>query len=471
MKLFGLVIKSIEEFKKEEEKEEKFYFSVVFSLGLQKFEKRSEFFTIEDNKTEINQMIKFLGYDGEKSKLQMKNEKDEIIWSSDFQISEGDKIEALDVQNQQSTYIQYSIESTNFEWDNELEKFIEIENSFIEFDKERRIQIEEINQELKDLKYELQVKNQQIKQKEKTHQEEIEKQLKLMISLESRLKDVNLDDSSLDLKQQNQVLNQKIEAMTMLLNDLKFQLDEYSSFERENKELKKKLEKFQSFQFEKNFDVEEFEEERLETNPLNCLKEGITELMEFISFTLSNGKGKSISDVSNSQNNPKIQQYFDLKILPPLLIFTKKDLCTSWLKEIHFWKLIDEMDDEIILYIKKKTKEDLEPFFKKKQMNIHEQYEALTLCFIKHCINDQNIIHCFQKISMDKEKISRYFTPESSLSNTKTFLKILKVLKILTKIKITINPISHMVKKEQEDQEKENESFFSTTLNSMKIWK
>ena len=55
--------------------------------------------------------------------------------------------------------------------------------------------------------------------------------------------------------------------------------------------------------------------------------------------------------------------------------------------------------------------------------------------------------------------------------NTKIFLKILKVLKILTKIKITINPISHMIQQEEEEKEKENASFFSTTLNSMKIWK
>ena len=164
-------------------------------------------------------------------------------------------------------------------------------------------------------------------------------------------------------------------------------MDEFSSFERENKDLKRKLEKFQTFQFEKNFDIEEFEIEKLETNPLNCLKEGITELMEFISFELSNGKGKSISDVSNSQNNPKIQQYFDLKILPPLLIFTKKDLCKSWLKEIHFWKLIEEFEnDEIIKYIKKKTKEDLDPFFKKKNLNSNEQFDELTICFFKHCI-------------------------------------------------------------------------------------
>jgi hypothetical protein len=108
------------------------------------------------------------------------------------------------------------------------------------------------------------------------------------------------------------------------MSDLKYQLDEFSTFERENKELKKKLEKYQTFQFEKSYDIEEFEEEKLIGNPINCLKEAITELMEFISYTLSNGKGKSISDVSNSQNNPKIQQYFDLKIIPPLMVILKK---------------------------------------------------------------------------------------------------------------------------------------------------
>jgi hypothetical protein len=72
---------------------------------------------------------------------------------------------------------------------------------------------------------------------------------------------------------------------------------------------------------------------------------------------------------------------------------------------------------------------------------------------------------------MEKEKLSKYYTVESSLSNSKIFLKILKVLKIFTKIKITIDPTSHMSQKEEEEKEKEKESFFSTTLNSMKIWK
>ena len=216
MKLFGLLIKSIEEFKKDEEKEENFYFSVVFNLGKQKFEKRNDFFIIKDKKTEINQMIKFLGYEGEESELRLKNEKNEIIWKTNFKISEGDKIEAFDLQKQQSTYIQYSIESTNFEWDEEIEKFIEIENQYFEFEKEEKIKNEILNQELNDLKYELKNKNNEMKEKEKENQEEIEKQLKLMISLESRLKDVNLDDSSLDLKEQNLLLNQKIEAMSMV---------------------------------------------------------------------------------------------------------------------------------------------------------------------------------------------------------------------------------------------------------------
>jgi hypothetical protein len=56
------------------------------------------------------------------------------------------------------------------------------------------------------------------------------------------------------------------------------------------------------------------------------------------------------------------------------------------LKEIHFWKLVDEMDDEIILYIKKKTKEDLESFLKRKPLYHQELYDAQTICFLKHCI-------------------------------------------------------------------------------------
>jgi hypothetical protein len=214
MKIFGLLLKSIDGIEMKEN--EKYYFCVNFRVGGQLFEKRNDTFTIESEKTEINQMIQFVGYEEELAELQMKNEKEEILWKSVFKLVEGDKIEELAFHDQKSSYIQYSLEYTEFQWENEFERFIEIENNFLNFENATKLEIENYKLEIEDLKYELKAKEKEIKEKDEQAQEEMEKQLKLLISFESRLKEANMDDSSLDLKQQNQVLNDKIEAMSIV---------------------------------------------------------------------------------------------------------------------------------------------------------------------------------------------------------------------------------------------------------------